>query len=152
HRIRTATLIPLLNLVLISISIPTLGSSGPLAACLCTTGSYLLSGVLALMVAEPAMGVGDLVRSLGPPAAACVPLALVALAAKWECQRLGLAPAWSLAAQVLAGGACFVAAALVFAPALSRDFLNLVTSVLRRRAAASARENNEPPSDHREVG
>lgn len=73
------------------------------------------------------------VGSLLPPVLACLPMAAVILAVQGPLARTTLPPGARLALEVITGILVFVPSAFVIAPRASREFVELVTSALRRR-------------------
>ncbi|AKT37769.1 oligosaccharide flippase family protein [Chondromyces crocatus] len=108
---------------------------GPLWACAGVGLSFGIHALVSMALVNHVSGVRylDMARPLARPLLACVPMVAAVLATRMGMSRFGDLPRGvRLSTEVIAGAAAFVLAALVVAPAVSRDFLGLIRSVLRR--------------------
>ena len=113
---------------------------GPLWACVGVGlgfGGYALAG-LAMAARIGGVSATAVLAGLAPPLVACAPLVAAVLAARFGMRMLGVqGPVLLVGVELLVGATAFVAAALVTAPTLSREFLRVIgTTLFRVRARA----------------
>jgi PST family polysaccharide transporter len=132
NRPMTSSLLECVKLGTLILAIVTFGRLGPLWVCGAVGLAFSLHAILGLVVVHHLDGVpiGHTVGGLIPPLLACVPLVggvlgVRALFAHPSVICLGL--------EVIAGAIGYTIGALVIARSTSRDFLNLLRSVLRKR-------------------
>jgi PST family polysaccharide transporter len=116
-------------------AIALLGRFGPLWTCV-AVGLGMLVSVLTAGVAVRAtdgISVTRLLATQARPLVACLPMVAAVLGVRLGLSRAGIDVRLSLAAEILAGAATYVAAAFVVARPVTDDLLRLVrTSFLRR--------------------
>jgi PST family polysaccharide transporter len=118
-----------------------LGQWGPLWACAAVGVAFTAHAIASIWVVHRLDDTPfwSLLGKGVPPLVACIPMVVAVLAARAAMQHLGFDQRFvELALELLVGAAVYIAAALVFARATSKDFLNLVRGVLRRRRASPA--------------
>jgi lipopolysaccharide exporter len=104
--------------------------------------AFLISVVLTLRVLRPD-GITPTATFLAVlrPLLACLPMVAVVLGLRYGLRPLALPGVVQLLAELLGGAAAYVAAAFAIAPKITRDFIELAMSTVRRRA------RKEPPGD-----
>ena len=132
NRPMTSSLLECVKLGTLILAIVTFGRLGPLWVCGAVGVAFSLHAILGLVVVHFLDDV-SFTRTIGgllPPLFACVPLVAAVLGVR---ALFGHPTVIGLLLEVVAGGIGYVIGALVIARSTSRDFLNLVQSVLRRR-------------------
>lgn len=118
-------------------AIALLGRLGPLWACAAVGIAFALGsfGYFWVIRRIDGLTLREQILPLLPPVLACAPMVVAVIAARRGIVALGGASsAVGLAAELLAGAVVFVPAALLIAPAASRDLLALLRTALSRRA------------------
>jgi O-antigen/teichoic acid export membrane protein len=134
-RPRVAMICSFAKLVVIVVTMLTLGRLGPLWACLSVGAGY---GV-ALLIAQYAIWRADgvpMTRLMGrcmPALLACVPMVLAVLGVRRLFVMAGIGPAIGLPVEILAGVVGFVAGAFVLARPTTNEFITIVKEARRRR-------------------
>ena len=107
---------------------------GPLWICAGVLVGFALHALLAAWLCVGRYGVSarGLVAAFVRPLLACLPMIAAVLAVRDGLRAAGMQPAASLVLEILAGVAVYVPSALVLAPAIARDFLDLLRRALSR--------------------
>lgn len=132
NRPMTLSVLECVKVAALFLAIVTFGRLGPLWVCGAVGIAFSLHAVLGLWVLQLADGV-PFARTVGgliPPLLACAPLVAAVLGVR----ALFAGPSvLGLCAELAGGAIAYVIGALVIARSTSRDFLNLVQSVLGKR-------------------
>jgi PST family polysaccharide transporter len=133
NRPRVVLWLEWLSLVLLVVSLATIGRLGINWACVAVGATFLLRTLAAMLAVRQADGVslGKFLLPLVRPIIACVLMVAAILAVRPLLS--GLRPAVQLAIEVAVGGVVYVGGALVIARAATRDLLQMVRSALLRR-------------------
>ncbi len=140
-RTRAIMLLELLKLLLLFGCIVAFSSLGPLwtAASVGIAFGVQALATIALVIVTDRIPAGPLLGAFVRPLAACGVMVAAVLGARHGLVELGLtAPKFLLPIEMLVGAVTYVAAALVLAPAISRDFLRQLRRALKRGASAPA--------------
>jgi lipopolysaccharide exporter len=108
---------------------------GPLWVCAGVVTSYAVHALLCawLCVRRYDIPAGAMTVAFLRPLLACVPMVLAVLAVRHGLRAAGMdRPVVSLVFEILAGIAVYLPAAFAIAPAIARDFLDLIKKALRR--------------------
>lgn len=136
-RTRVLTIIEILKLVALVAGMAAFSLLGPLWICAGVVASYAVHALLCawLCVVRHHIPAGALAIAFVRPLLACVPMVAAVLAVRHGLLLLGIdRPVVSLVFEILAGVLVYVPAAFAIAPAIARDFLDLVKKALRRAA------------------
>jgi lipopolysaccharide exporter len=111
-----------------------MGQIGPLATCAGVGVAFAIYGVVFLRYAVPdSRTFWAYLKGALPPLLACIPMVAAVAGVRWECHLLGVRPsAWTLLAEIAAGGGVYLLAALTIARTASRDFLGLLAKATGR--------------------
>jgi PST family polysaccharide transporter len=119
----------------------TLGRAGPLWACSAVGFAFGLHALGSMLVVQFMDGIRitEFVRRCAPALLSCVPMVLGVLAVRHVMSQLTWSPRGSrLIAEIVAGGAAYVAVAPVLARGVTRDVVGLVKRTWAHRAAAAS--------------
>jgi PST family polysaccharide transporter len=133
---RMTTLLEIGNLAVLLLALCTVGTIDPLWACASVGIVFGARAILSLYFVKIDSGITmwSFFKKLLPPLFACVPMvAAVAGLEHWIGPQKGVRLALSLAAQVATGGVVYAVSALQLARESSRELLQLVQRMLRRR-------------------
>jgi lipopolysaccharide exporter len=134
---RALMLIEILKLVALVVGMIAFRPLGSLWVCAGVVASYAVHALLCAWVCVRSYDIaaGDLAVAFLRPLLACVPMVLAVLAVRHGLLLAGMnRPVVSLVFEILAGIAVYVPAAFAIAPAIARDFLDLLKKALRRAA------------------
>jgi lipopolysaccharide exporter len=134
---RALMVIEILKLVGLVVGMAAFRPLGPLWVCAGVVASYALHALLCawLCVRRDGISPSALTVAFLRPLLACLPMVLAVLAVRHGLLLAGMhRPVVSLVFEILAGIAVYVPAAFVIAPAITRDFLDLIKKALRRGA------------------
>ncbi|HEU4406482.1 MAG TPA: oligosaccharide flippase family protein [Polyangiaceae bacterium] len=120
-------------------SMALLAPLGPAYAALGVGVAFTVNVLSLLWVMRPeGVRPATIFGAVARPLLACAPLAAAVLGLRHALSGLGLPALARLGLEVSAGALAYVAAALLLAPALSRDFFELGAGALRRRRAGTS--------------
>ena len=137
-RPRVAMICSFSKLVVIVVTMLTLGRISPMFACLSVGCGY---GV-ALLIAQFSIWRTDgvpmtaLIGRTVPALLACVPMVLAVLGVRYLLARAGTGPQVGLPLEIIAGALGFVAGAFTLARGVTREFIAIVAEARRRRRKA----------------
>lgn len=113
---------------------------GPVAAAIGVGVAFTLHvGFIVQSLKSEGISLGSVILAVGRPFIACIPLAGTVLGLRYALEGMGLPSVLRLAIEVLGGAAVYVGAALLIAPKVSRDFIDLGMSVVKRK------KSSDPP-------
>lgn len=139
ERPRVAMVCSFAKLVVIVVTMLTLGRLGPMFACLAVGCGYMVALLIAQYSIAKADGVpmSALLARCVPALLACGPMVAAVLAIRYGLEYAGLGPAIGLPLEIIAGIAGFVLGAFLLAPGVTREFLAVVAEARRRRRRSS---------------
>jgi PST family polysaccharide transporter len=123
---------------------------GPVWSSVGVPFAFTLSLVITIRLLRPeGIALRGVFLAILRPTLACIPLVAAVLAARHGLADRGIPGVARLLVEVTCGVVSYVAAALLIAPAISRDFITLTMGVLRRRSGrtADAAAGSPPPGE-----
>lgn len=118
-----------------------LSAWGPVMSAVGVGIAFTVSVLLTIRALLPdGITIRDVLAAVARPFVACLPMIAAVVGVRLALLDSGMPAVARLLAEIGVGAAVYVGACFVFAPAITRDFLNLGLSVVRRRRAARAPE------------
>ncbi|MCG8417638.1 MAG: oligosaccharide flippase family protein [Proteobacteria bacterium] len=134
-RTRLLMIIQLAKIGLLAISIVATARFGPLWVCMAVGLTFAVNAAASMAICAIMDGISPkaLVHNFFRPLAACGPMVLAVLGCRHGLRAIGIdIPILSLCLEIAAGALVYLPAAFAFAPAIARDFVELLRKAFSR--------------------